>query len=152
MKNMDDSAFNMWRAAIAVTQADGKITESEQKWIDQKLANLPFSQEQRDIIHSDIHNGINFEEAYSKITNAKNRAFLIHLIRTLGHIDQDFSSEEKEIYKRTQDKVLKNINLNEHQETISEMENQSYKTYKRTNPDSIFEHIFIQLEKILDIF
>lgn len=139
---MNDSKFNMWRACVATILIDGRINPEEDLWLKDHLENLPFSEDQKKRIENDIEDGVKFSDVVSKITDKKDRAFLVHQIRVISHLDHDFSDEEKQLLKTFEKHVLSGLNLPEIEAQIAQMEKDSYhedEVYKTDNPSSVFE-------------
>lgn len=141
---MTESKFQMWRACIAAIWLDGKISKEELKWAKDKIQTLAFSPEQKIIMENDLTHGLDFAEACGRIGDKVDRAFLLHMLRVLGHIDKDFSTKEKEAYNALEKIVLSKLDLKEIAAQIEKMEFESYHedvVYKNYNKDSMFENI-----------
>ncbi|MBT5095774.1 MAG: hypothetical protein HOM21_16095, partial [Halobacteriovoraceae bacterium] len=114
----------------------------ERIWVSEKLANLKLTVDQKAILRSDFENGITIESVVKEITEKKDLAFLLHMVRTIGHLDSDFSSEEKQAFQDLEAKITGNLDLAEISEQIEKMEIASYhknEVYKTYNKDSLFE-------------
>ena len=149
----NESKFNMWRACIGVIWIDGIVGSEEEKWILDKISNLKFTDEQKQTLLSDLENNINFEEVLSKITDKKDRAFLAHQIRVISHLDNDFSSEEKELLENWNRLVLNGVDLKELEGVISILERESYsedEIYKVGNKHSLFENVHKSFQKFVN--
>lgn len=141
---MTESKFSMWRACIAALWLDGKISSEELKWAKEKIGLLPFTNEQKIIIENDLTHSFDFAEACGRVSDKVDRAFLLHMLRVLGHIDKDFSTKEKEAYSALEKVILSKIDLKEIATQIEKMELDSYhedKVYKNHNKNSMFENI-----------
>ena len=65
-----------------------------------------------------MHNGIHLDSVLGQVTDHRDRAFLLHLIRQIGHLDGEYCSSEKAIYQELHQKVMGNINLSQLEEDI----------------------------------
>lgn len=142
MSSINDSKFNMWRACMAIIHVDGSVSKEENDWAQSKIESLPFSQEQREIITNDLASGLNADSVISKITHKPDLAFLLHLVRTIGHMDGCFSDSEKAAFKELENKILPNVDLGSLEKEINQMEERSYepKKEKNLNKHSVFEN------------
>lgn len=141
---MTESKFSMWRACIAALWLDGKITEEEMKWAKEKIRLLPFDNEQKTIIENDLTYGLDFAEACGRVSDKVDRAFLLHMLRVLGHLDKDFSAKEKEAYSALEKIIFSKFDLKELASQIEKMELASYhedEVYKNHNKNSLFENM-----------
>ncbi|MDO9182746.1 MAG: hypothetical protein Q7U04_10070 [Bacteriovorax sp.] len=153
MDPMTDSKFNMWRSCVAAVHLDGLVTSSERKWVEEKIQKLPLSNEQRLILIADLETKNNFEEAFKKISDKKDLAFLLNTLRVISFLDNSFSEVEKKSYQNLEAIVLKGINLEAITAEIESMELESYherEVYKDYNKASIFEHIHHSFMKYLN--
>ena len=149
----NDSKFNMWRACIGAMWIDGNLDPREEKWITEKIENLKFTDEQREILRNDLKGKINFEEVLSKITDKKDRAFLAHQMRVIGHLDDVFSSKERELYEKWNKLVLGAVDLGELEGLVAIMERESYsesEVYKEDNRHSVFEKTHRAIQKLVN--
>lgn len=125
--SLTDSKFNMWRACMAVVRLDGKVTTDEMDWVVEKLKLIPFSDAQRKILEEDFKVGTSASSLIEKITDKKDRAFLLHMIRVIGHLDNDFSDEEKQLFKTLNDAIMMKLDLKALEATIAQIELDSYR-------------------------
>src|SRR5690606_16630006 len=93
---MDASKFNLWRACFSFCQVDSVLAAEEKKWMDEKSSTLKFTDEQRATLLRDLNNPPSLDEILPLITKPSDRAFLVHQMRVLAHIDGDFSRREAE--------------------------------------------------------
>lgn len=153
MEPMSESKFNMWRSCVAVVHLDKIVTNEEKKWVEDKSKNLPLSQEQRNILRNDLETGLHFEEAFKKISEKKDLAFLLNTMRVIGFLDKDFSAVEKEKFKKLEDIILKGIDLISIEKEVRDMEIQSYhedEVYEVANRSSMFEKIHMAFMKFIN--
>ena len=149
----NDSKFHMWRACIGAIWADGVLDESEKSWIMERIDGLNFTPEQKEILLDDLKGNMDINLILSKISDRKDRAFLAHQIRVIGHLDNDFSEHEKKMYNSWKDHVLKGVDLVELEKVIEEDEKASYhedEVYKVYNKKSMFEKIDKGMRRILN--
>ena len=94
---VSDSKLALWRSAIAIAHADGKITNSERALLHDFLQGHAFSDAQVKIIDNDLANGFSLDDVFEGITDKRDRAHLINFARILVHVDGDFHDAEKKI-------------------------------------------------------
>ncbi len=138
----DTNKFAMWRACIAVMHLDGEVSPRERDWMRDKLDTLPLSNDQKMTLINDLRGGANLDNLVPFITEAKDRAFLLHLMRVIAHLDGDFSPKEKAAYERLEQLVLARLNLDEISIQAQKMEDDSYKNVELSNRHSLFEAVF----------
>ena len=145
----DTSKFAMWRACIAVMHLDGRVSAHERDWMRDKLDTLPLSNDQKMTLINDLRGGANLDNLVPFITEAKDRAFLLHLIRVIGHLDNDFSDAEKEAFNKLEQLVLARLNLDELQVQAQKFEDDSYSNNELDNRSSMFEAVFKNIVNFL---
>lgn len=151
MSFYNESKFNMWRACIGVIWIDGKLADEEERWISEKIRNLKFTPEQKEILLGDLKNNINFEEVFLKISDKRDKAFLAHQMRVIGHLDKDFSTNEKNLFEQWNKFVLGQVDLEGLETLIGELERESYhedEVYKVDNKGSVFEKAHMSFMKL----
>lgn len=153
MNEVNDSKFNMWRACMAVIHIDGSVSKEEEVWAESKITDLPFNDHQRKIIHRDLADGLKIETVLPSITHKPDLAFLLHLIRTVGHMDGCFDEKEKSIFQELEKKILGGLDLAPLEKEVQLMEQRSYlpKKEENLNKHSIFEGIINNFRWWLDI-
>lgn len=153
MDAMSESKFNMWRSCVAAVHLDNIVTKEEQKWVEEKIHNLPLSNDQRLMLIADLETGANFEEAFKKITEKQDLAFLLNTLRVIGYLDKNFSEIEKESFNKLEAIVLKGLDLKAITAEVEKMEIESYnekEVFKNANKASAFENIFHSFQKYLN--
>lgn len=148
-QELDGSKFAMWRSAVAILHADGRIDESEKKWLHEKIQKIGFSDAQVKTLESDLDLGVSFDAVLEHVTDRKDRAFLLHLVRTVGHLDGEYCSSEQAKYKELHEKVMGKLNLSELEEDIIESD---YDHHKVISSDKKHSLLWRGLDFILDIF
>ena len=147
-QELDGSKFSMWRAAVAILHADGKIEEAEHDWLHEKIEKIGFSAAQEEILRNDLKNGVSFDAVLEGVTDHKDRAFLLHLVRTVGHLDGEYCSKEQAKYKELHEKVLGKLDLSELEEDIIESD---YDHRKEVSSDKRHSLLWRGLDFFLDI-
>jgi hypothetical protein len=143
----------MWRACFAVIHIDKIVTPEERSWAEDKIAKLPLTEDQRNILKADLENGLEFEEAFTKISDKVDLAFLLNTLRVIGFLDHDFSSPEKEAYNKLEAIIMKGINLQEIEAEINQIRLNTFgkdEMYENANTASYFElihHAFLKFIK-----
>lgn len=146
---INSSKFSMWRACISVVHLDGRLTTDEDQWVKQKIESLPLSQEQKAILQQDLSNGIDFDSVIADISEPKDKAFLLHLLRVIAHLDGDFSSDEKQAYAKLEKIVLSRLDLAKFEKQAQEIEDASYKNVPLDNKSSLFEAVIKNIVSFL---
>jgi hypothetical protein len=149
-KSLTESKFAMWRACMGVVHLDGKVTPEEQKWAKDKMDFIPFSDEQKNILLGDLQGGLELSNVISQVTDRKDKIFLLHMVRTIGHLDGDFSSSEKKAFQKLEEVILANLDLGAIESEIAAMEKESYhedNVYKQTNEHSLLEKMYLGAQK-----
>lgn len=150
---IDDSKFSMWRACIGVIYLDKKVTKEEKKWAEEKFEALNFSEEQKAILVNDLANGVAIESLHDKITDKRDMAFLLHMMRVISNLDNNFSSEEKAAYQKLENSIMKKIDVQKITNEVKAIEVASYhedEVYRNNNPASFLEGLFNAFRKYLN--
>ena len=109
---INESKLNMWRATLYLIGVDGKVTPEEQAWLKKYLYNIPFNDEQKQIIYDDIENGINdFQAIFEKITHAPDRATLVHFANMIFKTDGEFHPSEEAFLDTLHKAVMSKIDM-----------------------------------------
>lgn len=151
---LTESKFHMWRGCVAILLIDKKVHEKELKWFEEKIRGLDLSDEQRQIIFNDLEKSVSFEEIIPLVTNKADKAFLLHQVRVLGHLDGEFDSEEKEAFRKLEMVILDKLDIEGIRAEVEKMEIESYhidEVYRPINEHSIFERECMKLLKILNM-
>lgn len=106
-----ESKLALWRSAISIAHADGKITNSERALIHDFLQSHDFSPEQVAILDKDLAGGVRIEDVFSLITDHRDRAHLINFARVLVNVDGDFDDAERKIMEHITAAHAEAINL-----------------------------------------
>jgi hypothetical protein len=151
LKNsLTESKFAMWRACMAVIHLDGKVTAEEKAWAEGKINNIPFSEDQKNILISDLEGAIELSGVIANVTDKKDKAFLLHMVRTIGFLDGDFSASEKRAFQKLEGAILNNLDLKSIHAEITQMEKESYEldtVYKQMNEHSLLEKMYRGAQK-----
>lgn len=101
----------MWRTLFAVAHADHVVTDEEVRFMATALADIQFSDEQRDQLHEDAKNPQDIERMFRKITEQKDQAAFFKFAHELVHIDGDYGAEEQEIMLRLKELHVKTTDV-----------------------------------------
>lgn len=152
-QSLTDSKFNMWRACIAILVIDNRLDDKEKSWFEAKLKHIPFSEEQLAVLHADLANRVSFRDILPEISDKRDRAFLLHQIRVLGHIDGRFDESEKEAFKTLEKIILEKLDVEGIRAEIEALEIASYhedEVYKVDNEHSAVEDLYKSFLKFLN--
>ncbi len=108
VNEITDSKFNAWRACIGIILLDKVVTDSERNWVNDRMKTIAFTDEQKNILSSDLKNGLDLNQVLTLVTDNKDKAFLVDMIRYVGNLDKNFSNEEREVYKKIEKEILGN--------------------------------------------
>lgn len=97
MPSITESQFYMWRTLFAVSHADDIVTEEEVRFMTEAMEDVPFTEEQKDILQDDISNPKDIVEMFEKISSDRDQAEFFKFARVLVWIDGDYGEEEQEI-------------------------------------------------------
>jgi hypothetical protein len=145
MEPVTESKFNMWRACVAAVHIDKVVTPEEKKWVEDKIKSLPFTDEQKKLLNADLSNGADFEEAYKRITDKKDLAFLLNTLRVIAYLDKNFDKTEKESFNKLEAIILKGLDLKKITAEVEELrikleaENKIVKSRPGASP---LEHLY----------
>ena len=95
-----ESEYYMWRTLFAVAHADNKVTDEEVRFMAAALADVNFSDEQREQLQKDASNAQDIEDMFIKITDVKDQAAFFKFAHELVHIDGDYGAEEQQVMLR----------------------------------------------------
>ncbi len=157
---MDDNKFRLWKLALSTIHIDGKVTEEEIKWFKKTIKSLEensvlkLSSDQienlKDTLKTPV---INFVEEFQLLNKPADSAFVLHILRIVSHVDSDFSTSEKAMYKTLEQACLKGVDIKAIDAKTDLMEEESYhekNVYSTNNKSSRFESIFKQALCILN--
>lgn len=150
---MDDSKFNLWRACFSFCFIDGFLDPSEQKWIEDKLNSLKFSDEQKKTLMSDLKNPPAIDKLLPLITKPADRGFLVNNLRQLSKLDKVLSNSENQKIQAVNQAVISKIDMVGLEKFIEADEKASYhedEVYKVHNKGSYIESTIKGLLKILN--
>lgn len=122
---MDDSKFFAWRVCFQVIHLDNKVTKEERDWAFERLKILPLTEAQRKILQEDLERPADIESLFNKITEKRDRSFVIDNFRILAHADGDFSDREKAMFKKLERAVLDGLDLEKIEEDLLKSESKS---------------------------
>ena len=91
------SQFYMFRCVIAMAHADHVITEEERAYITGFLNRLPFTEEQKSTLLSDLEQKQDAAQFLPYINDPKYRGQLVYFARLLAHKDGNLHPKEQEL-------------------------------------------------------
>ena len=108
-----ESQFNMWRTLFALAHADHKVTEEELRFMTEAMEDIPFSEEQHDVLREDIKTPQDIVEMFGHISETKDQAAFFRFARDLVWIDGEYGAEEQDVMLQLKRLHLKNVNVDE---------------------------------------
>ncbi len=115
---INDSQFCMWRTIFAFANADEVISEDEKSFLEKILELVPFSEEQRAVLATDLVDPPDIAESFLKISSQDDRATFFHYARMLAWCDGDFADEEQEILTKLQRTQLESADFIKMMESV----------------------------------
>jgi len=95
--SMDDSKFNMWRTITSLAHTDGVFCRDEKNYLIPIFDNLVMSDEQRQILKSDVETPQDPETLFALITKPADRAQVTFYGRVLLWADQTLDTSEQDV-------------------------------------------------------
>ena len=111
--SVTESQFYMWRTIFALSHADGVVSAEEKQFMLQALVDVPFSQEQDEILREDINIAQAVDEMFVKISNPQDQAMFFKFASRLAHIDGDYGKAEQDVMLRLKQTHLKNVDVDD---------------------------------------
>lgn len=96
-EGITESRFYMWRAVVAMVHADGVVADEEREFVEHYLENVPFSNEQIDILRADLEEAQDIGEMLSKVTDREDQGQFFQFSRLLIWCDGDLDEQEQKI-------------------------------------------------------
>lgn len=157
---MNIEKYKLWRLALSTIHIDGKVTAEEKRWFENSIKSLEqnsvlkFSEEQiaelKEILTTPV---TNFLEEFNALEKPSDCAFVLHILRIVGHVDKDFGEDEKKMYKTLEQACLKGVDVASVDAETTKLENESYhekNVYGIDNKSSRFETVFQRALRILN--
>ena len=154
---MTEEKFKLWKLALGLIHLDGKVTREEQEWFDARIESikrnkvLQFSDEQISELKSILLEPIeNYLEDFRQLKKPADCALLVHFVRIVGHLDQDFSSKEKALLELLETECLAGVDMNTVRAELAKVEKNIEASFsKPANMHSIFENWLSAIVNIL---
>jgi hypothetical protein len=146
----------MWRASMSVIHIDGSVSKEEETWALSKISNLPFNEDQKETLRKDLANGPDICALLPLITHRPDMAFLLHLVRTVGHLDGVYNEGEKKLFSKLEKTILEGLDLSALESQIKNMEENSYlpkgvKTAEEFSKRTVYEKAVLTFKWWLDL-
>lgn len=100
---VSDSEFHVWRALFALAYSDGVLTKEEISFSAEILAEVPFSEEQENIIRGDIVTPRDPVEMFSKVMDEEDQKIFFKYAYQLVWIDGHYDDKERKIMTKLED-------------------------------------------------
>ena len=150
---MDDSKFNLWRATFSFCFVDGFLKPEEQKYIEEKLKTLKFTDGQKTILMKDLVSPPNFASLIPLITKPADRSFIVNHVRMLANIDNELTGIEKQKIENVLQTVLSKVDMPGLNKVVADDEKASYhedEVYKLDSRPGYSEKVIKSLLKLLN--
>lgn len=113
MSKVTESQFAMWRTLFAVAHVDNVITGEELRFMAEIMEDVPFTEEQRAVLNTDIKIAQDIEEMFKGVTDIKDQAAFFKYAKDLVHIDGDYGADEQRILLKLKETHIKVANLDD---------------------------------------
>jgi hypothetical protein len=141
----NESKFNMWRACISTIWIDGEVSPEEKSWIENKINTLKFTEEQKIVLSSDFKDKTPIKDIVHNISDRKDRAFLLHQIRVISNLDNDYSETEQQLFTQWEKIVKDGLDL---ESALKEL-NIINVSFDKGHKDTFFEATIKQIDKLI---
>ena len=108
---VSESAFYMWRTVFAIAHADNILSNQEIRYMVEVLEDVPFSEEQRDILNDDIHNAKSPSARFAFVTETRDQVRFFKHAREMVWIDGDYAPEEQDVMMKLTRKYMQDVDL-----------------------------------------
>ncbi len=112
-KTITESQFYMWRTLFAISHADNVVSDEEIRFMTEALEDLPFNEEQKEVLRDDIVNQQDIVEMFGKISNNRDQAAFFKFARELVWIDGDYGKEEQEVMLKLKRLHIENVDVDD---------------------------------------
>jgi uncharacterized membrane protein YebE (DUF533 family) len=119
-EGISESRFHMWRAIFAMAHADGVVTSEETNFLNEYLARLNFSEEQKKTLVEDLEKAQDVGEMFAKITDQSDRSQFFYFGRMLAWCDGDFDEQEKIILDKLRLSHVSRIDIEQISRSVRE--------------------------------
>ena len=85
--NVSTSKFYMLRCIVAMAHADGHVCDEERAYIHALMNRLPFSNDQRETLESDLENEQDIGTLFAHINDPRYRGQVVYFARILAYKD-----------------------------------------------------------------
>lgn len=110
-KKLNDSQMSMWKAIIALIDADGLDHEGEIAFLKERFQKLDGTSEQKEELLSSIGQFQDVNVYFKQITEPRDRSQFIYFARLLFWSDGDFHEQEKKVLKSLNSEVMAQVDL-----------------------------------------
>lgn len=110
-EEISKSRFHMWRAVFAMAHADHVVTDEEKAFMENYLDNVPFSEEQKEVLREDMVTAQDVSEMFFMITEPEDQGQFFQFARELVWCDGDFDAQEEAIKERLKADQIDKMNL-----------------------------------------
>ncbi|EPZ50959.1 hypothetical protein M902_2602 [Bacteriovorax sp. BAL6_X] len=130
---MDKELLEVWKLVLSLIHMDGVVSSSEEKWFKKKIDELKshklLNATEEDIVALGLSFNRpigNYAEAISQIKTPARRSFVLHMVRTIGHLDNNFCDNEKKVFKDIESIILSDFKIEDIEAQNLKMELDSY--------------------------
>jgi len=110
---ISNSRFSMWRAVFALAHKDGRIDEKEIAYIDNYLACVPFSAQQKQIIHDDLITPQSINGLLIGVSDPADMSDFFQFAQMMIVADGEISEQEEAIINRLTAEQVNRFNRQE---------------------------------------
>ena len=131
-EGISESRFYMWRAVFAMAHADHVVKDEERDFMENYLANVAFSEQQKDILRTDMEEAQDVYEMFSQITAPEDQGQFFEFARELVWCDGDLDAQEEAIKEKLNADQMDKLG-------VARMENELHKSRAESRMDRTAE-------------
>lgn len=112
-KPVTESQFFMWRTLFALAHVDRYVSNDELRFMAEALEDVPFSEEQKNVLTQDIKEPQDVFEMYKLIRDDTDRIEFFRFAHDMVWIDGDFGPEEQKIMLKLQEEQVRRTDVSD---------------------------------------
>lgn len=106
-----ESEFYMWRTLFAIAHADNVVTKEEIRFMVEVLEDIPFTDQQREVLTNDISDAQDIAEMFKGVTDPGDQARFFKFAHELVWVDGDYGKEEQDIMLKLKEAHIRNTDV-----------------------------------------
>lgn len=142
-EGLTDSRFAVYEGMLALAWADHNLSEDEKQLFHRLVdGNIYMNKHQLQTLHEKINHKAAIEDIWPRITEKRDRAFLLNLADTMFHADGEYCESEQALYNFLHEKHMDTLDTEAVMREISHlaMQQQAEREELRREMASYQEH------------